>query len=61
MITCRSLRRGRSFGKSLVTCYVFLKKRLIFLVAFNGLLLEGKAGAKSWGCFLEFFIGKSLG
>jgi hypothetical protein len=60
MITYRSLRQEHNFGMSLVVCYAFLVKKLIFLVASNGLLLVKKVYAMMFDCSLEFFIMKSL-
>ena len=45
---------------SLITCYAFLKKILIFLIAFNGLLLIKKVYVMTFDCSLVFFIMKSL-
>ena len=45
---------------SLIVCYAFLMKRLIFLVAFNGLLLREKVYVTKFDCSLVYFIMKSL-
>lgn len=45
---------------SLIVCYVFLMNKLIFLVAFNGLLLREKVYVMKFDCSLVFFIMKSL-
>ena len=60
MITYQSLRQEHNFGMSLITYYAFLVKKLISLVAFNGLLLIKKVYFMKFDCFLVFFIMKSL-